>query len=125
MYCILWKPKQKYVSSYKGLSVLKAISAYFSTLLSNCISPICRHKPPFVVVPSSQIKGMEENKGFSDKFLDVPLIYVTSLLCNNYLTLLYLPHFVIKMPHFVVDVPFCSRDFLLCSKLHTPFSPIL
>ena len=125
MYCILWKPKQKYVSSNKGLSVLKAISTYFSTLFSNCISPICRHKPPFVPVPSSQMKGMGENKGFSDKFLDVPLIYVTSLLCNNYLTLLYLPHFVIKMPHFVVDVPFCSRDFLLCSKLHTPFSPIL
>lgn len=70
-------------------------------------------------------KEWGKTKGFSDRFLDVPLIYVTSLLCNNCLTFLYLPRFVIKMPHFVVDAPFCSSVFLLCSKLHTPLSPIL
>ena len=88
------------------MSLLKVISTNYTSLLSNFIGPICRHKPQFVVVPSRQMKGIGEDKRFD---------LCTALLCNNCPTLLYLHHFVIH-------TSLCSSDYPLCSKLRTPFS---
>ena len=50
---IFWA-HSKYVSSNKGLSLLKVISAYNTTLLSNYIGHIFKHVPPLVFVINRQ-----------------------------------------------------------------------
>ena len=51
---ILFGPYSKYVSSNKGLSLLKVISAYYTTLLSNYIGHIFKHVPPLVFLINRQ-----------------------------------------------------------------------
>ena len=58
MHCILCEPLQW--SSWKGLSLVKTIWIYYTALDSNCIHPICKHVPPFILVPSRQMMGIVE-----------------------------------------------------------------
>ena len=51
---IFFGPYSKYVSSNKGLSLLKAISACYTTLLSNYIGHIFKDVPPLVFVINRQ-----------------------------------------------------------------------
>ena len=58
----------------KGLSFLKAISAYYTTLLANHNGPASKHVPLFVVVPRGQIRRMKEDNTRTARLLDLPLI---------------------------------------------------
>ena len=100
------------VSSWKSPSLLTAISAYYTTLLSNRIASIWNFVPSFVLAPSRQMRIMGKGKRFFWLASSCTFDLCTDLHCNNCPTFYYLPFFVKMLPHFELKMS-NYRSFLI------------
>ena len=58
--------------------LVKTISSYYTTLLSNCVETIRKNLPPFVFLSQTQMKEMWKPVDFAARRLDLPLIYLVT-----------------------------------------------
>ena len=83
--CILWK-RVHCASLKKSMYLPKKVcrdevhTTYYTNVVSNRMSPICKHVPPFVIMSSRRFRGMGEGNRFS--WPTFRCIFGPCILCN-------------------------------------------